>query len=93
MQMAVMLVVLALYDWKELAVYAAASVAAATPKRRDAEVVHPTKVPATFSQSPSELVALRTVRTALPDALAACRDQSMVSHLLRPQVWTQQNIN
>ena len=72
--MAVMLLVLALYKWEELAVYAAVSVAAATPKRRDAEVAHPMKSPAIFSQSPAEVAALLA---AYPESLAG-RTQSTV---------------
>ena len=73
-QMAVMLLVLALYKWEELAVYAAVSVAAATPKRSDAEVAHPVKSPAFFSQSPSEVAILLA---ACPES-PADRTQSTV---------------
>ena len=72
--MAVMLLVLALYKWEELAVYAAVSVAATTPKRSDAEVAHPIKAPAIFSQSPSEVASLMATRPESP----ADRAQSTV---------------
>lgn len=76
-QCVVMLIVLFLYKWEELAVYASASVAAATPKQGDGEGYHLLK-PSMFSRSPAETALLNAQEHAAGRSHSTVRLESCI---------------